>query len=519
VVGASGSVLALVSPRRAVLLAGLALIAAAEAGLAVALVPSHDLGQLGSAPRAAALVAAGIAVVAAAALFVRRPALTPLAVLVAAPFRLPVHLGSQHAFLLLPLYAVLAAATLALAFRAVRGDPLPELPRLLAVPVAAFIAFDALSLLWAQDLQEGSIELVFFIFPFATLVAVVARTPYESWLPRALATALIALAVVFAGIGIYQAWTHTLIFAQDLRVANAFTTYFRVTSLFKDPSIYGRQLVLAISIVLVLLWLGRLRFLASAALVVFLFTGLYFSYSQSSMAVLFVAALVITLVLADRRSRDLVIAAALVAALAGGAYAATTAKGNSLHKATSGRSRLVSVTATVIENHPLAGVGVGSQPTASRREAKTAAGARKDASHTTPLTVFAELGVVGFLLYCALLVSAALLLRSVVRRRRELGLGLAAVFLVLFLHSLFYSGFFEDPLIWGALAFAATALALPGSRQPVGATPEGLGEPRDDGALGGSAEVDDGHREGSVPGPVVPHLSGVPGAEDIPDPG
>jgi hypothetical protein len=91
---------------------------------------------------------------------------------------------------------------------------------------------------------------------------------------------------------------------------------------------------------------------------------------------------------------------------------------------------------------------------------------------------------------------------------------------VLFLHSLFYSGFFEDPLTWGVLAFAATALAVPGSRRPAEATPEGLEQPRDDGALGAPAEeVDDAHREGSLPGRVVPHLSGAPGPEDIRNPG
>jgi hypothetical protein len=507
VVGASGSVLALVTPRRAVLLAGLALIAAAEVGLAVALVPSHDLEQLSSTLRVAALVAAAIGVVAAAALFVRWPALTPLALLIAAPFRLSVHLGSQHAFLLIPLYAVLAAATLALVCRAVRGDPLPVLPRVLAVPVAAFIAFDALSLLWAQDLEQGSIELVFFIFPFAVLVAVVARTPYQNWLPRALTTALIGLAVVFAGIGIYQAWTHTLIFAQDLRVANAYTTYFRVTSLFKDPSIYGRHLVLAVSLLVVLLWLRRLRVLAVAALVAFLFVGLYFSYSQSSMAVLFVAVLLITLVLADRRSRNVVVVAGLVAALAGGAVAATTAKGTSLRKATSGRTRLVGVTSVVIQNHPFVGVGVGSQPLASRQEAKTRIGARRNASHTTPLTVFAELGVVGFLLYGAFLAGAAVLLRNAVRRRREVGLGLAASFLVLFLHSLFYSGFFEDPMTWGVLAFAATALAVSVPPRGDRAAPEAPEEPEGDG-LGGAAEVD-GSRAGA-PAPAD-HAAGQPG--------
>ena len=39
--------------------------------------------------------------------------------------------------------------------------------------------------------------------------------------------------------------------AHDLKVANSYTTYFRVTSLFKDPSIYGRQLVIAATLVLV----------------------------------------------------------------------------------------------------------------------------------------------------------------------------------------------------------------------------------------------------------------------------
>jgi len=461
VVGASGSVLVLVAQRRGLLFAGLALIAAAEAGLAVALVPGDDLAKLVSPLRIAALAVAAAGVVGVAVLFVRWPPLVPLGILLAAPFRLPIDLGSQHAFLLLPLYGVLAAAVLALVFRAARGDALPALPPALAVPVAAFIAFDAISLVWARDLEQGSIQLGFFIFPFAALVAVVARTPFASWLPRALAAAVVGLALVFAGIGIYQAWTHTLIFAQDLRVANAYTTYFRVTSLFKDPSIYGRQLVLAITLVLVLLWLGRMRFAAAAAVVGLLFAGLYFSYSQSSMAVLFVAALIVTLVLADRRSRNVVIAAALVAALAGGAVAATTAEGTSLRKATSGRTRLVGVTSVVIENHPLAGVGVGSQPLASREEANTRIGARRNASHTTPLTVFAELGVLGFLLYAALLAGAVVLLRAAMRSRREVGLGLAAAFLVLFLHSLFYSGFFEDPLTWGVLAFAATVLAAP----------------------------------------------------------
>jgi hypothetical protein len=481
-VGAAGSVLVLVPPpRRVLLVSGFALLAAAEAMLAVALVPEEDLERLGSAAGAAALVGGALAAAAGAGLLVRYPAATPVAVLLAAPFRLPVDLGSQHAFLLIPLYVVLAAAALGFVYRALKGGALPAIPLWLAVPAAALIAWVSLSLLWAIDLDEGSTELLFFIFPFAALLAVVARSPVPAWLPRGLAFTLIALASAFAVIGLYQAWTHTLIFGQDLRVANAYTTYFRVTSVFKDPSIYGRHLVLAIALVVVLLWLGRVRLLVASGLVALLFAGLYFSYSQSSMVVLFVTVLAATMVLADRRSRIAVVALALAAAVAGGAIAAVSARDSSLREATSGRSRLVSVTTTVIGNHPVIGVGVGSQPLASARENTGRRARDSRASHTTPLTVAAELGFVGVLLYLAFLAGAVNLLTAATRRSRVAGLGLSTAFFVLFVHSLFYSGFFEDPLMWGVLATGAAivvsaplpALEAAGETRAAEASPDG----------------------------------------------
>lgn len=459
-VGAAGTVLVLVPPpRRPVILAGFALVAAAEAMLAIALVPRDDLERLTSAAGAAALLAGSLAALAGAALLVRYPAATPVAVLLAAPFRLPVDLGSQHAFLLIPLYVVLAAAALAFAYRVLRGSVVHTIPFWLAVPAAALIAWISVSLLWAIDLDVGSTELLFFIFPFAALLAVVARSPVPAWLPRGLGFTLIALASAFSVIGLYQAWTHTLIFAQDLRVANAYTTYFRVTSVFKDPSIYGRHLVLAIALVVVLLWVGRMRIWLAAGLITLLFAGLYFSYSQSSMVVLFVTVLVATMTLADRRSRTAVVALAIAAAVAGGAIAAVSARDSSLRRATSGRSHLVSDTTTVIGNHPVVGVGVGSQPLASKQENAGRETRSRRASHTTPLTVAAELGFVGVLLYVAFLAGAAKLLVAVTRRDRVTGLGLAAAFFVLFVHSLFYSGFFEDPLMWGVLATGAAIVA------------------------------------------------------------
>jgi O-antigen ligase len=125
----------------------------------------------------------------------------------------------------------------------------------------------------------------------------------------------------------------------------------------------------------------------------------------------------------------------------------------------------------------VAGVGVGAQPEASRAEGGRKS-VEKNASHTTPLTVAAELGLIGVVAYLAFLAGAARLLLGTVRSQRGLGLGLSAAFLLLFVHSLFYSGFFEDPLTWGILGVAAAAVSeeravAPAAKHDLTATSEG----------------------------------------------
>ena len=91
---------------------------------------------------------------------------------------------------------------------------------------------------------------MFFTLPFAALLAIVARAEYPDWAPRALAITGIGLASLFAAVGIWQAITHDLFFyAPNLAVSNANTDFFRVTSLFGDPSLYGRHVILGIGLV------------------------------------------------------------------------------------------------------------------------------------------------------------------------------------------------------------------------------------------------------------------------------
>ena len=470
VVGAIGSVLALLARGRVMLLAGLVLLALAEAGLAYSL-GSGPLDRLGGAGGAAAAVLGVVTVGVAAAVLARRPVFVPVAVLVAAPFRPPVSFGGEGFPLeiaddgrlgrLLPLYFVLAAAGVALAWRALRGREIRPLPMLVAAPAAAFLAFACLSLTWASDLEAGTNMLVFFTLPFALLLATVARADFPDSVPKALAITALALAALFAGVGLWQAATRELFFyAPNLAVSNANQDFFRVTSLFGDPSLYGRHLVLGIGVALALLVAKRWKPWPLVALLVLLWAGLFFSYSQSSLVALLVVTLALALLTGDRKVRMAVGALTLAVVLAAGAYGALRlSDGLSLNKITSDRTDRVEDTLRVIEDQPLIGVGIGGQPRASRELEQSDQPTPNFVSHTTPLTVFAELGVIGLALYGWLLVGGMRMILLVRRRDQALGLALLACFLGLFVHALFYSGFLEDPITWFVLAVGSGYLA------------------------------------------------------------
>jgi hypothetical protein len=468
VVGALGACGLLLARERLIFFGGLAALVAAEAGLAYVLVPDAPSLVTASATRFGAIVVGALFVLALAAAFVRYPAAAPVALLVVAPLRLSVGLGSQEAFLLLPLYAVLAAAAAALGYRVLRGGEFPAMPYLVAGPTAALVALSGISLLWAKDHRAGTIALVFFYFPFSVLLSIVALTRPRDWTWRALATGLVAVTSVFAAIGVYQAWSHTEILAkQDVQLANAYSSLFRVTAVFQDPSVYGRHLVLGIVVVLTALWLAFLRPAVGLPVLGLLSLGLYFSYSQTSFVALFCAVLVVSMLAGDRLTRSVVggVSAALV--LAAGIVLLAEGGGDSAQQVTSDRSQLAQVTWPVYAAHPLVGVGIGSQPLMSRREADAHRRKSKNVSHTTPLTVAAELGTIGLLVYLAFLAALGRAIFETWRRHRALGIALAGCLTALVVQSLFYSGFFEDPFVWGIAGVAAAALTFLPTRASV----------------------------------------------------
>jgi O-antigen ligase len=137
------------------------------------------------------------------------------------------------------------------------------------------------------------------------------------------------------------------------------------------------------------------------------------------------------------------------------------ADGRSLDRVTSDRTERVKDATRVIEDHPVFGVGIGGQPRASRRLAHSDRPTPNFVSHTTPLTVFAELGVIGLGLYAWLLAGGTVLILRLRRRDETLALALGVTLLALFTHALFYSGFLEDPLTWLVLAITAAYSVQP----------------------------------------------------------
>jgi hypothetical protein len=461
VVGAFGACGLLLARERLLFFGGLAALAAAEAGLAYALVPDAPSLLTTSAARLGALAVAVLFGLALAAAFVRYPAAAPVALLVVAPLRLSVGLGSQEAFLLLPLYAVLAAAAVALAYRVLKSGEFPAVPYLIAGPTAALLALSGISLLWAKDLRAGTIELVFFYFPFAVLLSILAFTRPRDWTWRALATALVAVTSLFAAIGVYQAWSHTEILAkQDVQLTNAYSAFFRVTSIFQDPSVYGRHLVLGIVVLFTVLWLGRVRPAVGLPVLGLLTLGLYFSYSQTSFVSLFCGVLVVALLAGDRLTRRVVVGVSAALVLAAGVVVLAEGGGDSARQVTSDRVPLLQVTWPVYAAHPVVGVGIGSQPLMSRQEEDAHRRKSKNVSHTTPLTVAAELGTIGFIAYLVLLAALGRAILESWRRYRALGLALAGCLTSLVVQSVFYGGFFEDPFVWGIAGLAGAALTF-----------------------------------------------------------
>jgi O-antigen ligase len=452
--------LLLVAGRRDLRLIGLGLWAVGAAALAAYLAPSGNHAVL--AAGAVFLLVLGAL---GAAIFERWPWLLLLLTLACVPARIDVKVGSEKASLLIPLYGVVIAAALGLGYRLLRGDRRFVELGPLAWPLAAFVVWSGLSLAWTDDLRQGSIELLFFYLPFGLLAIAIARLPWSRRAVVATYGLFTVMAVTFSLVGIYQWANRDVFWNPKVIVANAYAPnsfFYRVNSVFYDPSIYGRFLVVAILASLVILLYTRWPMLALAlgVLIAAIWVGLLFSFSQSSFVALGAGVLVAAALTWRWRTAAAVGLAGAVLLTAAFSAPSIVADSGGLNRVSSSRFGLVKNGIKLAADRPVQGWGIGSFKHAyGTKFHLRGKEPKKAASHDTPVTVLAENGVPGLLLLLWLVAGALLaawrgLSRSLTSRTTLFaGVALAAIAV----HSLFYNAFFEDPMMWGLLGLIVLA--------------------------------------------------------------
>jgi O-antigen ligase len=220
----------------------------------------------------------------------------------------------------------------------------------------------------------------------------------------------------------------------------------------------------------VVLWTREQRHAVAATVALaVLWAGLVLTFSQSS----FVALLIGLAILGGLRwsvrgaaaaAGVLVVAAVGVAVLAPHAVRFDVGSSKSADTATSGRYDLIRGGVELFTDQPLLGQGSGAFAKDYRRTQGSSREGAASASHTIPVTVAAEQGIVGLVLYLALLAAALARLFEGARLSVPRAV-VAAAFVALVAHTFMYAAFLEDPLTWTLLG-VGVALARDVVRPP-----------------------------------------------------
>jgi hypothetical protein len=459
---------------------GCAVLAIAPLALAASVIGDDE----GSLPHLSApliglgVLFGGVVVVASAAGFVRWPRAVAPAAVIALSFRVPLGVGGQSVKLLLPLYLVIAAAVLAEAWRAFSEAEQSEVRerRRLDVALAVVVALYGLQALYSSDPAVAVRNLAFFYAPFALLYGLLSRLRWDRQMVAACLQSAVALALLFVLAGFVEYTRGRYLITPGGIQPNDFDPYFRIQSLFFDPNIFGRFLavVMALTATALLRVGGAARVSAYALTLAVLWAGLVLTLSQSSFLALLAGLAVIASYQWSFR-RVAIIGATLAVLGVGAALAFPSAlkvdlgSQRAIERTTSGRFDLISGGAELYWRKPVFGNGSGSF--AKEFSDRGLAGddgvgeTTTTKSHTAPLTVAAEQGVVGLAALLAMLWIAFTTVFSGASREFRPGRGariaVAAAFTVVFVHSLTYAALLEDPLTWVLLGCALGLAAIP----------------------------------------------------------
>jgi putative inorganic carbon (hco3(-)) transporter len=369
-----------------------------------------------------------------------------------------------------------------------RALTVPRAPSLLLLVL--FVAASLVS--WALTRQPGSASSVVDIalYPFVALLIsnlVLSRDDHRrAWV----AFAVSGLVVAILGVGLYvfhgHIWTPNPLVAHRLNITFAdpnitarFLTLAACAAIFlyaqrQSPAWLAFATAVACGVVLPLTFSrsGLALFIASALFAV----AVAFNHRRAAAigAVALLAFAVSTGVNPDTRQRatDAVETLAGIAAPAQGSSSGEKA-GQGASALDDNRRYLIAAGLTMFKDHPVLGVGFGGY----QREILTTyqrflpSGHTDSVSHTSFVTVLAEQGLIGTLLFVAFLFQLARESLSA-RRRRDVWSTLPALMVIpIFLYSQFEGRFFQEPYLWLSLGllYSAHVMAQGGRQEDVAA--------------------------------------------------
>jgi putative inorganic carbon (HCO3(-)) transporter len=265
-----------------------------------------------------------------------------------------------------------------------------------------------------------------------------------------------AVAAAISVIGIYQYFARDLFLNEELFDANELHVYFRVNSVFFDPNILGRYMALALTALGAYMAWARGGVLTGLAAVVcgLALAALAFSFSITGFAALLAGLAVVAVLRWSWRG-----AAAVAGVLATGLVALVVVGGTPNSDIQSdrgidqGHTDLIEGGLDLFGDRPFAGWGSGGFGRAFYDEIERA---RTTVSHSEPISVAAEQGVIGLVVYGGLLLTALVTLFARDAGRSLARTAVGACFVAMVIHSLGYAGFISDPATWALLALGVS---------------------------------------------------------------
>jgi O-antigen ligase len=369
-----------------------------------------------------------------------------------------------------------------------RADVLPSSP--LTLPLALLFAVYACSTLWAYDLggaRTETLRLLFSLGGFALVPFFVRDRASLRWT----LLALVASAGALAAAGIYQQVTGDFFWNEGLGEFGER----RINTFFADPNHFARFLLEGIVVALAL-WCFVRRpvraWLLAPAIALSLVT-LVFTGSRGAWIVgAFMLPLAVLAMPVERKQRLRIIGGGVAAITA---FALATAAVSPFFtkrvntftfgvEAFGARPYLVEAGLDMFTDHPLTGVGAGGYQGSFEEDyyeyKDPKIKANVTASHTSSVTVLAELGLIGVIAVLFLMLRWGLYVRDLARTRdlelRTIVVALGICSAVVFLGSQTEGRFLEDPYLW---LFAGLAVAVEGilrahhSAPALDATPSG----------------------------------------------